>query len=322
VDCIYFISFPRCVAWPSSLGPVVQNIASLHKISGQVLSSHSNVSLSRTVRPCSGSVDWTLEDNMVDDLFFSATLTGRRGGHAPFLQAGAETPDTSAEAVEPDPGSSWAVIPGMCVPVSWMKVGKLAKLSKNSALHWWSTARMLLLSDELMSCCAAGTNGCLDLQRRAFPLGGQASGESSRCPGSMARRDRGRVAPLRRSSSGWMSGRTGRLSVGVGRRHPVTNGKASLMAGSIGRVWEHQRGAQYYAVQWTRARVAIHSVDAPAPQPEPASRLRSVMRDVSFLQVTQGVGDTWATFQTLLRGIWVRSRRAGFCCWGWLSTHV
>jgi len=35
-----------------------------------------------------------------------ATLTGRRGGHTPFVQAGAETSDT-AEAVKPDPGASW-----------------------------------------------------------------------------------------------------------------------------------------------------------------------------------------------------------------------
>ena len=43
---------------------------------------------------------------MVDGLF-CATLTGCRGGHTPFLQAGAETSHTGAEAVEPDPGSSW-----------------------------------------------------------------------------------------------------------------------------------------------------------------------------------------------------------------------
>ena len=53
------------------------------------------------------SMDWTLEDNMVDGLFFCATLTGRRGGHTPFVQAGAETSDTGAEAVKPDSGSSW-----------------------------------------------------------------------------------------------------------------------------------------------------------------------------------------------------------------------
>jgi len=52
-------------------------------------------------------MDWTLEDDMVDGLFFCATLTGRRGGHTPFVQAGAETSDTGAEAVTPDPGSSW-----------------------------------------------------------------------------------------------------------------------------------------------------------------------------------------------------------------------
>jgi len=51
-------------------------------------------------------MDWTLEDDMVDGLFW-ATLTGRRGGHTPFVQAGAETSDTGAEAVEPDPGCSW-----------------------------------------------------------------------------------------------------------------------------------------------------------------------------------------------------------------------
>jgi len=51
-------------------------------------------------------MDWTLENNIVDSLFFCGTLTGRRWGHIPFVQAGAETPDTGAEAVQPDPGSS------------------------------------------------------------------------------------------------------------------------------------------------------------------------------------------------------------------------
>jgi len=40
------------------------------------------------------SMDWTLEDNMIDGLFFCATLTGRRRGHALFVQAGVETSDT------------------------------------------------------------------------------------------------------------------------------------------------------------------------------------------------------------------------------------
>jgi len=40
----------------------------------------------------------------------------------------------------------------------------------------------------------------------------------------------------------------------------------------------------YYAVEWTRAKVAIRSVVAPAHQPEPASRLKSATRDVRFLR--------------------------------------
>ena len=90
-------------------------------------------------------------------------------------------------------------------------------------------------SDELMSCCAAGTNGCLDLICCAFSIGGKVSAEW-RCPGSMARRTREGATPLRRSSVGWMPTRIGRLSAGVRRRHLVTYPKASLMTGSMSRV--------------------------------------------------------------------------------------
>jgi len=95
---------------------------------------------------------------------------------------------------------------------------------------------MLLLSNELMRCCAAGTNRCLDLRRRAFALDERASAEWSRCPGSIARRARDSVAPLERISAGCMPARIGSLSTDVGRRHPVTIRKASLMVGSISRV--------------------------------------------------------------------------------------
>jgi len=44
------------------------------------------------------------------------------------------------------------------------------------------------------------------------------------------------VALLQRSSAGWMPERIGRLFAGVGRRHPVTDRKASLMTGSMRRV--------------------------------------------------------------------------------------
>ena len=81
-----------------------------------------------------------------------------------------------------------------------------------------------------------GANGCLDLRRRALALDGQVSAEWSSCPGSMEQCARGSVASLRRRSAGWMPARMGRLSAGVGRRHPVTIRKASLMAWSIRRV--------------------------------------------------------------------------------------
>jgi len=68
------------------------------------------------------SMDWTLDDNMVDGLFFCATLTDRRGGHTPFVQAGAETSDTGAEAVKPDTHYSWQSDARRVGGVSGMKV--------------------------------------------------------------------------------------------------------------------------------------------------------------------------------------------------------
>jgi len=49
------------------------------------------------------SMDWTLEDNIVNCLIFCTTLTSSRSSHTPFVQAGAETSDTGEEAVETDP---------------------------------------------------------------------------------------------------------------------------------------------------------------------------------------------------------------------------
>jgi len=57
---------------------------------------------------------------MADGLFFCATLTGRRGGHTSFVQAGVETSDASAGTVKPDPPSK--IIPGGWEPMSGMKV--------------------------------------------------------------------------------------------------------------------------------------------------------------------------------------------------------
>jgi len=81
------------------------------------------------------SMDWTLEDDMVNGLFFCITLTGRRGGHTPFVQAEAEMSNTGREAVEPDPSSSWEGHAGVCLPVSGINVRSLVGLSTHSAFH-------------------------------------------------------------------------------------------------------------------------------------------------------------------------------------------
>jgi len=48
-------------------------------------------------------MDGKLEDNIANGLIFCTTFTSHRSGHTPFVQTRAETSDTRAEAVEPDP---------------------------------------------------------------------------------------------------------------------------------------------------------------------------------------------------------------------------
>jgi len=71
---------------------------------------------------------------MVDGLFLCATLTGRRGGHTPFVQAGAETSDT--DAVKPDPGSSWESHSEEVGASVGVNVRSFVGLSAHSAFHW------------------------------------------------------------------------------------------------------------------------------------------------------------------------------------------
>jgi len=69
-------------------------------------------------------MDWTLKDNMVDGLFFCATLTGRRAGYNPFVQRKAEKLDAGAEVFKSDPGSFWEGH-SRWLPVSGMKMRRL-----------------------------------------------------------------------------------------------------------------------------------------------------------------------------------------------------
>ena len=76
-----------------------------------------------------------------------------------------------------------------------------------------------------------------------------------------------------------MPARTGKSSVGVGPKHPVTMREASLRMLSMRRVCtvRYKTGAQYSAVEWTKERAEMRNVLAPAPHSDPASRV------VSFL---------------------------------------
>ena len=171
----------------------------------QGLSSHSIVSSPRTVRSCS---PW------------GSRLIGRR---------------TTWSAVCPSAPHSLGAEGATHQKWKRLKVRSPVVFSNHSAFRRWCTqsAALLLLSDELMSCCAAGTNDCFDLGYSTFPFDWQVSTEWSRCPGSMAWRHRDKVAPLRRSSVGWMSARIGWLSSGGGRRRPVPSGKMLLMTGPM-----------------------------------------------------------------------------------------
>ena len=102
-------------------------------------------------------------------------------------------------------------------------------------VHW---AARMPNSDKLFnSFRAAGTNRRLDFSLSLLAVRGSVT-----CPYRMWPRSKelpltkDSVATWRRSSAGWMPERTGRLSVGVGRRHPVTMRKRSLRALSMRRV--------------------------------------------------------------------------------------
>jgi len=136
-----------------------------------------------------------------------------------------------------------------------------------------------------MSCCVAGTNGSLDLKCCAFALCGQVSADRSRCAGSMARRSgeygsfatkikrmdackyrkvvrRCRTQASGDNQQGVVDGRVNEAAVSsvAPDRSPVL----------FGCVYQDQGGGSRRCCSST--------------QPEPASRLKSATRDVSFLR--------------------------------------
>ena len=123
-------------------------------------------------------------------------------------------------------------------------------MSRVKFVHW--TAWMPSSDKLCNNFRAAGTNECLH-----FSLSLLAASDSIYWPCRMLsgskklRLAKENVAPWRRSSTGWIPERTGRLSVGVGRRYLVAMRIVSSRTLSIKRVYalRHQAGAQHSAVQ-------------------------------------------------------------------------
>ena len=125
---------------------------------------------------------------------------------------------------------------------------------------------------------AAGTNGRHDLS-----LPRCTSCCSTNCPCSIwsgswiALFAKDNVAPNRRSSVGWISARTGKSSVVVGRKYPVRMRKASVRM-SMKRVCvlRHQNVAQYSDVEYTKETANMRNVlyQHPVRIPQIASTAR------------------------------------------------
>jgi len=83
------------------------------------------------------------------------------------------TPFTPPNPALLDPGSSWEGRSrgmGAGVGDENAESGAVVRPLRIPSLSAQCAARKLLLSNEQTRCCAAGTNGCLDLRRRAFAL--------------------------------------------------------------------------------------------------------------------------------------------------------
>ena len=102
------------------------------------------------------------------------------------------------------------------------------------------------------------------------------------------------MARLRQSSVGRIPAKTNKLFISVGRRHPVTMQKTSLISLLMNREWalRHQTSEQYSAAEYTKAKVTVRNVIAAAPQVNPTNRLQGPTCVVNFFAVTQGVGGT------------------------------
>ena len=148
----------------------------------KVLSSHSIASSSRIVNPCipwggrwigQWPITWLT-------IYSSAPHSQAAEGDIPHLRKqGRKALTPVRRRLSGINAALGRVISGGGLATPGMKVRSLLMFSNHSAFHRWSAQAaslpLLSLSSGLMSCCAAGTNGFLDLRCRAFAIGGQVS---------------------------------------------------------------------------------------------------------------------------------------------------
>jgi len=215
--------------------------------------------------------------------------------------------------VKPDPrcsweGHSWRVGAGVGDEST-----EYRKVDQPLRLHWWSAqcaAHMLLLSDELMRRAQMGVS-IWDAVHSHSVDRWVLSGTSVEAPCTACQRKRNSFAAKLRRLDACENRKIVRWFRTQASSH---NSQGAVDAVEVN---EAMSTASPYtspvglsAVERTRARFAIRSVVTPATQ-QAASGVQRVMS--TFCEVTRGVGDIWVTCPTLLRGIWVRIRREGFC---------
>ena len=205
----------------------------------------------RAVQSMRRSMDWTLEDNVVNGLFFCATLKGRRGGHNPFVQIRAKHLTPVQRRLRRTYAVLGGVIPGGCRCWGW-KCGVLWGFLPIPNIRPVRRTYIVLRKTDVFLCVG---------YRWEFRFEAPCI-----CTHWMGEH---KLSNL----DSFVDGKV----VGGGRTQASSHNSQGVVDGGVERsVWalRHQKGAQYSAVERTKARVAVRKVVAPAPQPD-LSRARN-----------------------------------------------
>ena len=170
------------------------------------------------------SIDWALQDNMMDGLFFCASLTGCRKGHTICVSRSGKVRHRWG-GIKPEPRCSWQGHSRRVGADESTESRSVASTTPHSIgdpprephfccccqMNWWAVVQRLQMSVSIWDAVNSHS-----MARWAL------SGADTQAPyGTACWRQCG----LRQSSAGWMPARMARLFAGV-RRHPGTVRKA------------------------------------------------------------------------------------------------